>query len=330
MKLYVKKNESETLLLDKGFTDVLRFVSCLLVAGSHYSQYCLNESIYNNLIIRLLSTGGGYLGVAIFFFLSGYGLTCSLKMRWKPFKTFIWGRIKKVYIPVVCVSLLWVVLLLVFPELQQHISGVNKNVAEGLVLKSLFDVFLFQFSDSVLWFISILLILNFLLYLYLLLKRSGRSIAPWAVLSVGTVVVMIYTRFRIGAFAVVSIPLFSIGALVAQYGKWIYVKRRSLVIVLLMAFAVLVLFFNNNLVFVHGLINYSIVVVLLWCVSNWIVRIEGLPDVVAGMSYDLYLTHKKILAVIAIFAPTMFLIMFLMLSTIVAYCFYHLRKLMKI
>lgn len=40
----------------------------------HYSQYICSNNCSDSIFYKMFSTQGGYLGVAIFFFLSGYGL----------------------------------------------------------------------------------------------------------------------------------------------------------------------------------------------------------------------------------------------------------------
>lgn len=63
--------------LDRNVTDALKFIACLMVAMSHYSGYVLANDLSSNIIYKVIAATGGYLGVAIFFFLSGFGLMMS-------------------------------------------------------------------------------------------------------------------------------------------------------------------------------------------------------------------------------------------------------------
>ena len=73
-----------------------------MVAFSHYAEHALDYT--SNIVLRLLSMTGGYTGVAIFFFLSGYGLMMSERNKHKGFIAFLCSRLSKVYVPVVIVS----------------------------------------------------------------------------------------------------------------------------------------------------------------------------------------------------------------------------------
>lgn len=75
--LVFQKNYSCYVELDRNVTDLVKFLSCLLVALHHYSQYVVSQNISHNVFYEAVSSQGGFLGVAIFFFLSGYGLMKS-------------------------------------------------------------------------------------------------------------------------------------------------------------------------------------------------------------------------------------------------------------
>ena len=62
-----------TIVLDRNITDLLKFVACIMVAMSHYSGYALAEGVSSSVIYKVIAATGGYLGVAVFFFLSSCG-----------------------------------------------------------------------------------------------------------------------------------------------------------------------------------------------------------------------------------------------------------------
>jgi len=78
----------------------------------HYSQYVCANGLSDSFIYKALSMQGGYFGVAIFFFLSGYGLMESESKSHLKLTDFIRRRILKVYLPILLVSGIW---LLVSP-----------------------------------------------------------------------------------------------------------------------------------------------------------------------------------------------------------------------
>lgn len=67
-------NDNEGVYLNRSLTDLVKWLCCIMVALHHYSQYVLSNDISNNIIYQIFSTQGGYLGVGVFFFLSGFGL----------------------------------------------------------------------------------------------------------------------------------------------------------------------------------------------------------------------------------------------------------------
>ena len=68
-------SQTESITLDRGFTDLLKLIAAIMVAMGHYSGHALDYM--ENPLLRLFVMNGGSVGVAVFFFLSGYGLMMS-------------------------------------------------------------------------------------------------------------------------------------------------------------------------------------------------------------------------------------------------------------
>lgn len=79
-----------------------RSVAILMVVAAHYSDLMYIESGYR--LWNILNKLGRY-GVAIFFLVSGYGLTKSIKNKELDIH-FLFRRIKAVYVPFICMQLL--------------------------------------------------------------------------------------------------------------------------------------------------------------------------------------------------------------------------------
>jgi len=96
-----------TFQLTKNTSNFLKVTAALMVMLHHYSQYVCANGLSDSIIYKALSSQGGYLGVAIFFFLSGYGLMESESKSHLNLTEFIKRRILKVYLPVLLVSGIW-------------------------------------------------------------------------------------------------------------------------------------------------------------------------------------------------------------------------------
>lgn len=81
----------------------------MMVMMHHYSQYVCANHLSDSLIFKILSYQGGYLGVAIFFLLSGYGLMESDQKQHLQLGKFFKRRFLKIYLPVLAVTLLWII-----------------------------------------------------------------------------------------------------------------------------------------------------------------------------------------------------------------------------
>lgn len=101
----------KSIVLCKGTCDVIKLIAALMVITSHIGSVALGPA-YNSThwSFYLLATQNGYIGVALFFFLSGYGLMESEIRRHLPLYQFIKRRLLKVYFPVLLVTGLWLLI----------------------------------------------------------------------------------------------------------------------------------------------------------------------------------------------------------------------------
>lgn len=106
--MLMRKIGSATLSLPKGTCDIIKLLSALLVMTSHMGSVALGPAYGStNPAFYAMATQSGYTGVAIFFFLSGFGLMESESRAHLGVGQFFRRRFWKVYFPVLLVSLLW-------------------------------------------------------------------------------------------------------------------------------------------------------------------------------------------------------------------------------
>ena len=192
--------------LNRSFTDFLKLLAALLDASGHYSGYAVSHG-HGNVVYNVFVATGGYIGVAIFFFLSGYGLMMSEIKRHAHFLSFIKRRLVKLYLPVVLVSAIWGIVR--WPD------GMGIEWIGQYLYLALWD-----FGDGILWFVRVIIVeyLLFAAYIHLNVKSWMRE----SLLCLGTALVYVFVYFYVGAWAAISIPMFTLGILLAKYESWFY------------------------------------------------------------------------------------------------------------
>lgn len=301
--------------LDRGFT-MLKAFAALIVAMGHYSGHAADNGV-TNIMYRLLSIFGGYTGVAIFFFLSGYGLMMSEKKHHLPTRMFFARRLFRVYAPVVLVSAIWGIVI--WPE-SEGISHFPRYLRTVFI----------SFGDGILWFIRVIALMYVLFALYVRLPR--RPVLRFVLLLTGTAMAYACVYTFEAPWAAVSVPLFALGIIVAEHPRRICRVCRSwwfAVWLLSLALVFFVLYQMYGNLYLHSLSNYLVITSIILLASLRNVQVQ-IPEWVGGASYDIYLTHNKVLKyctpLYGYIAPQHFII-----GTIIATAAsYSIRKLIKL
>lgn len=319
MTFRIQDQNQNTIIIDRGLTDVLKFICCLLVALSHYAQYAIINGLSSSFIINLISTQGGYLGVSIFFLLSGYGLSESMRKRPIDFRTFAIKRICKVYVPAVVVSLIWVITLWMIPDMQVNTTGLDTQISNSTVIISLLRVFLLSFQDSVLWFVKVIMVLYLSFYTYHMAKKKN-STAALILLIIESIIIAIATYVFIAPFASVSVFAFVLGIVVSDYNQFLSNNKWISFIGGIMLTAVIAICVRHNSYFLHGCINYVLLFCLILCFCLFEIRVDS-NKYLGGLSYDLYLTHNKFKVWMATYCPSMNILLFSIAIVAISICY---------
>lgn len=110
---------SQKVELKKGTCDVVKLVAALLVVTAHTAGAVIGMGSEHP-FFYIMASQNGYIGVAIFFFLSGYGLMQSEMKSHLPLRSFFSRRFLKVYLPVLLVTALWFLWLIITLPYQVH------------------------------------------------------------------------------------------------------------------------------------------------------------------------------------------------------------------
>ena len=308
----VGKNQTDV-LIDRNLTDVLKFIACLAVAMSHYSGYVVANGISSSFFYKVLAANGGYIGVAFFFFLSGYGLMKSDMKHHLSFYQYFKRRLLKTYLPAVLVSALW----LGVAAFTSFDLLCNQHYFLGVV---------WRFNDEVLWFVNSILIMYIAFGLYCAIKQYLDKNA-WILLFFFAVASYGFLHhFNIGS--TMSVPLFFIGVLTAQYGGAIrhcFQNTYVGIAFILIAIISLILFRHDNYL-LHGWINYISISVFIWALCRWNIIVSKVPKWLGPFSYDVYLVHNKVHLSILYFIGIDSLGLFLPLTAILSIGVYQLHK----
>lgn len=312
----IGSNRAQGFVLDRGLTDLLKFISAIMIAIGHYSAVVSDMS--NNPIYHVLPQFTGYVGVAIFFFLSGYGLMMSEKKKHLDLLRFLKKRLSKVYLPVVMVTLIWQIVI--WPE------------GQGLsfVPRALYNIF-WGFSDGILWFVKVIVGCYVAFYIYASLKMlTGGGKFLSLILITAILYALVYL---LGAdWEAISVPLFSLGIIVADFNKECFYLVRSwrlLLFVAIITLLMLELYQLHGNLYIHSLINWYVILFLLVICAEFPISIK-LPSWMGECSYDIYITHYKVIYYLTPIMGYIGLSHFLVGALITTAASFSLRKLLKI
>lgn len=128
--------------LSREYTDFLKIISALLVVVGHYASVSIVQGWSSIPIWKVIASQAVFIGVSVFFFLSGYGLSESDSKCHLSLTKYVKKRFLKIYKPVLLITILWLAIEYI---LMDRTCG----------LHSVYDLF-WGFDDCVLWFIKIL------------------------------------------------------------------------------------------------------------------------------------------------------------------------------
>lgn len=311
-----------TFLLTKNTTNALKCIAAIMVMLHHYSQRVCAIGDSDLLVYKLLSNYAGYIGVALFFFLSGYGLMESEQNSHLNLYSFFKRRFLKVYLPVLLVTTLWMLASQFLGDTSQFYSTGSPNMW-GRVLYAC-NLFV-GFGDPVLWFIEVLIVLYISFYIfsciYLRDKRLGLSF-----LALSTVFNTLLTAVLCGNVAAISVPLFSLGVMMSLIKNK---KHAMSIIVILIGLLAIAYSFCKGLA-IPAEINLLVIGTLILVLSIKQIDFQ-FPAILGVISFDLYLIHNKVLMALKdsdVF-PTIW--MYVLITFILTEIFYLFRtKILKI
>lgn len=314
-----------TFSISKDTANTVKVLSALLVMFHHYSQYVVVNGVYDSLVFKLLSTQGGYIGVAIFFFLSGYGLMESEQKSHLRLSAFFKRRFLKIYLPVLLVSTLWFAISPLLLKTQGE-GYIDVGGGENWLVKIKYIAL--GFGDGVLWFLRALFVLYSIFYLFSEVYIYNKRTAI-ALLIILTIMLTAFEAVYVNDFKSISIPYFSLGVLMSLF-KARETKAVVMSVVALFCFAAIGFIFYNLSLAGHSAINAFMLAgfIVVLSIRQWQIK---LPALLSVISFDLYLIHNKVLMALKGNMEIVTIEVFVIVTLITTLLFYLLRhRILKI
>lgn len=271
----------------------LKAVGCLIIVTHHYTLH--QGDVHNNVFNEFSTLACGYIAVALFFFLSGYGVMESEKRNRLPILTFLRRRLSRVYIPFVITNILFIITLL---YLGYYPISIRKVLAH---------IFGIELIDNVTWFVPVTLLLYF--FVLLLSKVQNRQLKAvfMVALCTGYITSGIFL-FDIPFYAYVSTPAFPLGYIASLYSHEICRRLKGIIRWILLFFSAIT-FVTLSWAMMGHLSLYGHLLHAAIALNN-IALLGIIVTVFAGrhyawfhckwlgdISYEVYLCHAKVFMV---------------------------------
>ena len=307
--------------LNKEWSNWLKLIAAILVAVSHYSTVIvINNHWSDNSFLRFWCQGG-YIGVAIFFFFSGYGLMESEKKHHLKFKEFFLKRFLRVYLPILMVSVIWIPI---------YYFIIEKNIINITLGSFLYDLF-WGFKDCVLWFVKILFIFYVIFYTFSWLRLKGKILLSHVIIIAGTIfAICVAVKYN---YPNISIPLFTIGLYSSLFKEKSFLKLpySILMLIIMSIFCLIIFITTRDTNFAHGTINCIIVCIALYCIylmnTPPLIR---LTNIWLSAIYMIYIIHFKVLDLMTSIYGFIPFWSWALVTIIITIIFTYLKRLLRI
>lgn len=306
--------------LPYNLSQLLKGWACILIALHHYSQYMIGQGLSTNVFYFLLSTQGGYSGVALFFLLSGYGLAESEAKTHLSVKDFAIKRLWNLYKPLLLVNILTYLAILAY----------GWAAEPGFVPENPLAVLGLRYRDN-LWFVKILLVCYLVFTLSSQIRTKGRR----NLVLTATLLALCVAAVANGALLRhwMSVPFFALGVLVSEYKRETAVRIKNPWIwgatILLLAVLCAYTRMTGEAMIIHigcNILQTGLLLLLFSCLEIRVARNSFLGKI----SYPVYLVHNKILQTMLFFGYWIPVLPYLAAALLCGWLLYLLNDALKV
>lgn len=274
---YMKLNND---YLSKNNTDIIKGISVLVVILCHIAMFSVNDGM-----IKRIFLNSGILAVAIFIFVSGYGLMSQLLKKENYLKGF-WQKILNLFI-------IFIVSNIAITIISNLFLKTNYNIKD-ILLSSL----QFNFSNGrELWFVACIIFMYISFFISFKLSKHKGIIG---VIISTFIYVFICKLVGKGAWWYNCVSCFSLGVLFAMYKDRIlnFYKKNYYV----KGIVVLFLFIVSMILYIKGSssMQFLIPIIFVILVTIILVKVKLQSNIflyLNKISFEIYLTHLIVLQV---------------------------------
>ena len=304
--------QEKSFLLSIEETISLKGISIIIIIIGHYCRYTNQSGLFT------LFGKVGYLGAAVFFFLSGYGIVKSFNKN--AFRNYFRDKMHKVYFPFIIVN---IVTIIVYMLLMQK---------KYTVIQILNYIVGFKLIDSILWYVCVIIV--FYILFYILFKYLNKSLAQMMLLAFSIVYCLICIINKVDSqWYTTSLCLF-LGVAVSFNEERVlkYINTYKIVLLLnvglfITSVALNFIFDNNQLIKNISCYFSSIFFILiLISILKTVYLSNKISLLIGNISYIVYLIHMKIFNIAFVNAHYYDVFSFVFVTLMISLCIFYIQK----
>lgn len=268
--------------LSKSDTLAIKGLAIVFVMVGHF----INAGFFHMNVLRF----SGAWGVAMFLFVSGYGLYKSYQNN-KTMNHYIQNKIDKVFLPYFIVTIIWIL------TLNNKLFVINDL---KIVILSLIGLDLNRTIDGTMWYISFLFI-NYLIF-YLVFKLSIKCGIK--------ILILLLVCYMIGKFPILNYESvnyqfhlhwasFPLGVVVSYFEdkKTVNLKKyiKVFLIFIFLSFSVILFKYVEVSLPCYSLFSVSIAAIFILLCTIVSEKIKILYQIIGKYSYELYLVEGMVI-----------------------------------
>lgn len=312
--LSFKRKDSNEMFLSKDDSQGLKGISAILIVLHHLSQ-----RVGINILTLPYIEIGKY-SVALFLFLSGFGVMSSYLNNKNYLSGFLKNRILTIYVPFVISNIIFIIIYLVKGQSFNNMDIIKYTLGIKLI-------------DNVMWFIYSIVIFYLIFYISFKFTTIKRGII---IFLIGTFIYLILGIVLDLGTTITNIAFsFAGGIFVAAYKenfirflnkKYVF---KIIVIIAILGITRIISIISSNIFIREFILNISTLsyAILLVSLSKRFKLTGNITALLSGISFEIYLLHNKLITVIPNINGSIIIgIMYFITLVILSYIFMRVNK----